>query len=69
MPAVWQLLIQTFVASPSLEIVDKCCKDDLLAIAVRPDVQIPKPSIKKDIRSNVIVKLRELGVLGIPPTC
>ena len=59
--------LQTFVASPSLEILDKCRKDDLLAITVHYDVQIVKQFIKKDIRSKVIVKLRDLGVLGSPP--
>lgn len=58
--------LQAFVALPSLDIIEKCRKDDLLLIATHYEVQVSRQTIKKDVRIKVVEKLRELGVLAGP---
>lgn len=41
--------LQAFVASPSMEVFEKCQKDDLLEIAAHFDVPVSRSLVKKEI--------------------
>lgn len=55
--------LQSFLDNPSLEVIEKCRKDELLIIATHFKIHIPKQSLKKEIKAKVIDRLCELEVL------
>lgn len=57
---------QKFIENPSLDIFDKCRKDDLLAIAERFQISVRRQSLKKEIRTVVLDGLSKLKVLSLP---
>ncbi|XP_043098834.1 uncharacterized protein LOC122347537 [Puntigrus tetrazona] len=61
-----EFALETFLKSPSLELIDKCRKDDLLCIAAHFKIVVTKQQLKRDIKSAVLQQLVELGVLVLP---
>ncbi len=51
--------LQSFVDNPSLEVIEKCRKDELLMIANRFQITIPKQSLKRKIKAELIDRLSE----------
>ncbi len=58
--------LQSFVDNPSLEVIEKCRKDELLMIANRFQITIPKQSLKQKIKAELIDRLSEFGFLSLP---
>ncbi len=58
--------LQSFVDNPSLEVIEKCRKDELLMIANRFQITIPKQSLKRKIKAELIDRLSEFGFLSLP---
>ncbi len=58
--------LQDFLESPSLEVIEKCRKDDLCLIATHFKIPIAKQSLKKQIKTEVIDWLCDLGILKQP---
>lgn len=58
--------LQSFVDNPSLEVIDKCRKDELLIIASHFQIVIPKQCLKKTIKAELIECLINFGVLSLP---
>ncbi len=56
--------LQDFLENPSLEVIEKCRKDDLCLIATH--FKIAKQSLKKQIKTEVIDWLCDLGILKQP---
>ncbi len=54
-------ILQSFVDNPSLEVIEKCRKDELLIIANRFQITIPKQSLKRKIKAELIDRLSEFG--------
>lgn len=55
--------LQNFIDDPSFDKLDSCRKDDLLSIAAHFDITVQKYGVKKEIKTKVLEKLMELGVL------
>ncbi|XP_048035833.1 uncharacterized protein LOC125261281 [Megalobrama amblycephala] len=58
--------LQSFVNNPSLEVIEKCRKDELLIIANHFQIAIPKQTLKKKIKAELIDCLIDSGVLSLP---
>ncbi len=58
--------LQSFLENPSLEVIEKCRKDDLCLIATHFKIPIAKQSLKKQIKTEVIDWLCDLGILKQP---
>ncbi len=58
--------LQDFLENPSLEVIEKCRKDDLCLIATHFKIPIAKQSLKKQIKTEVIDWLCDLGILKQP---
>lgn len=58
--------LQSFLDNPSLEVIEKCRKDDLFLIATHFKIPITKQSLKKQIKAEVIDRLCDLGILRQP---
>ncbi len=58
--------LQGFLENPSLEVIEKCRKDDLCLIATHFKIPIAKQSLKKQIKTEVIDWLCDLGILKQP---
>lgn len=58
--------LKTFIDDPTVELFDKCRKDDLLAIASHFQIPVAKQSLKKEIKNVVWDRLLELKVLVVP---
>lgn len=59
-------VLETFLESPSLEKLNNCRVDDLTEIAVHFNVSFAKPILKRDLKTLVLVKLVELGLIDLP---
>lgn len=57
--------LQNFIANPSLDIIKKCRKDELLSIATHFQIPIPKQSLKKHIIAEVVNRLIDLKILPV----
>uniref|UniRef100_A0A672PHY8 CCHC-type domain-containing protein n=1 Tax=Sinocyclocheilus grahami TaxID=75366 RepID=A0A672PHY8_SINGR len=57
--------LQKFLENPSLEQLDSCKKDELLAIASHFQIAVGKQSRKGEIKSVVYNRLVEMNVLGL----
>ncbi len=60
--------LQTFIASPSLEQINLCRKQDLLLVADHYQIVVSKQALKSDIKSKLIQRLRETNVLPMSNT-
>ncbi len=60
--------LQTFIASPSLEQINLCRKQDLLLVADQYQIVVSKQALKSDIKSKLIQRLRETNVLPMSNT-
>uniref|UniRef100_A0A3B1J0P6 Gypsy retrotransposon integrase-like protein 1 n=1 Tax=Astyanax mexicanus TaxID=7994 RepID=A0A3B1J0P6_ASTMX len=58
--------LEAFVALPSLEVFERCRKDDLRAIAAHYGIQVAKQAVKKELRDKILAALRVLRVLEGP---
>lgn len=58
--------LKKILDKPSLEQLDSCKMDDLLAVASHFQIAVGKKSCKAEIRSVVYNRLVELDVLGLP---
>ncbi len=58
--------LQSFVDNPSLEVIEKCRKDELLMIANHFQITISKQSLKRKIKAELIDRLSEFGFLSLP---
>lgn len=58
--------LEDFIDSPSLDKLELCRKDDLLAVAAHFNIPVQKYGVKKDIKRKVVETLRELNVLSVP---
>lgn len=58
--------LDNFVRTPSVERLNKCRKDDLLCIAAHYKIAVTKQQLKRDIKSIIVQRLVELGVLVLP---
>ncbi|CAJ1087392.1 uncharacterized protein LOC118469438 [Xyrichtys novacula] len=58
--------LDSFLLNPSLDQINKCRKDNLVEIAVHFNVLFAKSILKKELKSLVIGKLVELGVIVLP---
>ncbi|XP_067230426.1 uncharacterized protein [Chanodichthys erythropterus] len=58
--------LDNFVKTPSVEQLNKCRKDDLLCIAAHFKIAVTKQQLKRDIKSIIVQRLVELGVLVLP---
>lgn len=58
--------LQSFVNNPSLEVIERCRKDELLIIANHLQIAIPKQCLKKTIKAELIDCLIDSGVLSLP---
>uniref|UniRef100_A0AAV2KVV6 Uncharacterized protein n=1 Tax=Knipowitschia caucasica TaxID=637954 RepID=A0AAV2KVV6_KNICA len=61
-------ILQDFIETPSLEILDRCRKDDLLCIAAHFGVSVQKQSLKREIKRVLIAGLITLGILSPNPS-
>lgn len=55
--------LKTFIDNPTVELFDKCRKDDLLAIASHFQIPVARQSLKKEIKNVVWNRLLELKIL------
>lgn len=51
-----QLELNSFLASPSLSVVDSCRKDDLAQMAIHFGLIVPKSILKRELKALVISK-------------
>ncbi len=58
--------LQSFIDNPSLEVIEKCRKDELLMIANHFQITISKQSLKRKIKAELIDRLSEFGFLSLP---
>lgn len=58
--------LDSFVKAPSFEQLEKCRKDDLLLIAAHFKIVVTKQQLKREVKSAVLRRLVELGVLVLP---
>lgn len=58
--------LQSFLENPSLEVINKCRKDDLFLIATHFKIPITKQSLKKQVKKELIDLLCELGYFKLP---
>ncbi|XP_016388304.1 uncharacterized protein LOC107724040 [Sinocyclocheilus rhinocerous] len=58
--------LEAFINVPTLEQLDKCRKDDLISIAAHYRISVSRQQLKREIKSIVLKKLVELGVLVLP---
>ncbi len=59
--------LELFVRNPTLEQIELCRKEDLLAIAKHFSFPVSKQSLKSELRAQVVDKLAEMNVLALPP--
>jgi hypothetical protein len=58
--------LQTFVENPSVELFERCRKDDLLSVAAHFQIPVVKQALKREIKNVVWNRLVELQVLVGP---
>lgn len=58
--------LESFVATPTLDQLDSCCKDDLAKIADHFSIIFSKTILKRDLKALIIGKLVEMEVLVLP---
>lgn len=61
-----QFDLDRFLASPSLQLVNSCRKDNLSKIAAHFGLSFPKQILKKELKVLVVSKLVELKLVEIP---
>ena len=61
-----QFDLDSFLASPSLSLINCCRKDELAQIANHFSLIYPKQVLKRDLKALVVGKLVELGLIKVP---
>lgn len=58
--------VRRFIENPTLDLFEKCRKDDLVAIAEHFQISVSRQSLKRTIKTVVLDGLSELNVLNLP---
>lgn len=54
------------IENPSLELIEKCRKDDLVVIAEHYQISVNRQSLKREIKTAVLNGLVEQKVFSLP---